>query len=122
MAGNFALYGYANGTGSAASFFRATGVCVSQGTIYVADSSNQRIRSITYNPQPEPVSGPSLVLNTYPGLQITGVVGRTYRIDSSKDLKAWQVETTLLLTSSPYLWLDQTALGQRKFYRAFLLP
>jgi hypothetical protein len=122
MAGSFADYGYTNGTGKAARFYGATGVCVSQGAIFVADSYNQRIRSITFNPQPEPVSGASLVLNTYPGLQITGVVGRSYRIESSKDLKAWQFETTLLLTSSPYLWLDQTALGQRKFYRAFLLP
>jgi hypothetical protein len=122
MAGSFTEYGYTNGPGKVARFFGATGVCVSKGTIYVADSNNQRIRSITFNPQPEPVSGASLVLNTYPGLQITGVVGRTYRIESSKDLKAWQVETTVLLTSSPYLWLDQTALGQRKFYRAFLLP
>jgi len=122
MAGSFAEQGYTNGAGATARFYGADGVCVSQGTIYVADSNNQRIRSINFNPQPEPVSGASLVLNTYPGLQITGVVGRTYRIESSKDLKAWQVETTLLLTSSPYLWLDQTALGQRKFYRAFLLP
>ena len=122
LAGSFSQQGYTNGTGATALFSAATGVCLSQGTIYVADSYNQRIRSISFNPQPEPVSGANLVLNTYPGLQITGVVGRTYRIESSKDLKAWQIETTLLLTSSPYLWLDQTALGQRKFYRAFRLP
>jgi len=122
VAGSFTETGYTNGSGATARFNGATGVCLSKGTIYVADANNERIRSITFNPQPEPLSGASLVLNTYPGLQITGVVGRTYRIESSKDLKAWQVETTLLLTSSPYLWLDQTALGQRKFYRAFLLP
>jgi len=122
MAGSFSQQGYTNGTGATALFFGAYGVCLSKGSIYVADSNNERIRSVTFNPQPEPVSGASLVLNTYPGLQITGVVGRTYRIESSKDLKAWLIETTLLLTSSPYLWLDQTALGQRKFYRAFLLP
>src|SRR6266446_4496040 len=71
MAGSFSQQGYTNGTGATALFSGAYGVCLSEGTIYVADSNNQRIRSITFNPQPEPVSGASLVLNTYPGLQIT---------------------------------------------------
>ena len=49
-AGSFTEQGYTNGAGASARFSGADGVCVSQGTIYVADSSNQRIRSITFNP------------------------------------------------------------------------
>jgi len=29
---------------------------------------------------------------------------------------------TVLLTSSPYLWIDQNPAGGNKFYRALLLP
>src|SRR6266436_1058786 len=53
MAGSFTETSYTNGTGATARFNGATGVCISRGTIYVADSNNQRIRSITFNPQPE---------------------------------------------------------------------
>jgi hypothetical protein len=63
-----------------------------------------------------------LQLNTYPGLQITGTVGRTYQIQSSPDLNAWTPKATLLLTASPYLWIDENAVSGNKFYRAVMLP
>ena len=122
MAGSFTQTGYANGAGSVARFRNAAGVCVSQGMIFVADSIDHRIRNLTFNPAPQAVSGANLNLNTYPGLRITGVVGRSYRIESSADTTNWNTETTILLTSSPYLWIDPNPLGQKKFYRAFLLP
>ena len=97
-------------------------MCVAQGMVFVADSGDHRIRNLTFNPAPQPVSGAYLNLSTYPGLRITGVVGRSYRIESSPDTTNWNAETTLLLTSRPYLWIDPNSLGQKKFYRAFLLP
>ena len=122
MAGSFTQTAYTDGAGSLARFRNAAGVCVSQGMIFVADSSDHRIRNLTFNPAPQPVSGANLDLSIYPGLQITGVVGRSYRIESSLDMTNWNTGTTILLTSSPYLWIDPNSLGQKKFYRAFLLP
>jgi hypothetical protein len=90
--------------------------------LFVADADDHRIRTLTFNPASQPVSGTNLELKIYPGLRITGVVGRTYRIESSLNMTNWTTETTILLTSSPYLWIDPISLGQKKFYRAFLLP
>jgi sugar lactone lactonase YvrE len=122
MAGSFSQSGYTNGPGNLARFNRASGVCVSGGTVYVADSGNQRIRSITNNPTTQPVLPANLQLNTYPGLQIVGTVGRTYQVQASPDMSNWTTRTTMLLTSSPYLWIDQNPVSGNKFYRAFLLP
>jgi len=122
MAGSFSQNSYANGAGSLARFNGAWGVCISHGNLFVADSGNNRIRSISFNPQPQPVSGANLVLNVYPGLTITGLVGRTYQIQASTDLENWSEVVTILLTSSPYLWFDQNAVNQKRFYRAWLIP
>ena len=90
--------------------------------ILVADTSNQRIRSITFNPSSQPVLPANLQLSSYPGLQIIGTVGRTYQIQTSPDMNQWNTVTTLLLSSSPYLWIDQNPTKGNRFYRAFLLP
>jgi len=58
----------------------------------------------------------------FPGLEINGIVGRTYRIESSTNLSYWNAEDTVLLTSNPFEWIDRIGATQRKFYRAFLLP
>ena len=122
MAGSFTQTGYTNGAGNLARFNGADGVCISGGTIYVADSSNQRIRSITNNPQSQVVSGANLGIGTFAGVTITGIVGRTYQIQSSPDLNTWTTRATVLLTSSPYLWIDQNPIAGNKFYQAVLLP
>ena len=122
MAGSFTQTGYTNGTGNLALFNNAYGVCVSGGTIYVADYSNQRIRSITNNPVPQIVSGANLGIGTFAGVTITGVVGRTYQIQSSPNMATWTTRATVLLTSSPYLWIDQNPASGNTFYRALLLP
>jgi len=122
LAGTFYQNGYANGAGDFARFNNAMGGCFSQGMIFIADAGNNRIRNITFNPQPQVVSPASLQLNTYPGLQITGTVGRTYQIQTSPDLKTWTKKTTLLLTASPYLWIDQSGVSGNNFYRAVMLP
>ena len=122
LAGSFTQTGYTNGAGNLARFNGASGVCVSGGTIYVADTSNQRIRSITNNPTAQVVSPANLQLNTYPGLQITGTVGRTYQIQASPDLNSWSTKATILLNSSPYLWIDENPVRGNTFYRALMLP
>ena len=121
IAGSFTQSGFTNGPGSVSRFW-ATGVCVSQGMIFVADYNNQRIRNITFNPSTQPVLPANLQLNTYAGLEIFGTVGRTYQIESSADMTNWTTRAMLLLTSSPYLWIDQNPVSGNKFFRAWLLP
>lgn len=113
---------FANGSGIQSRFSGASGVCLLGGTIYVADPGNQRIRQINFSPSPQTLPDSSLALATYPGLKITGAVGRTYQVQASSDMATWSTLATVLLTSSPYLWIDQNPVGGRKFYRAVLLP
>jgi hypothetical protein len=122
LAGSFTQTGYTNGAGNFARFNSASGVCVLGGTIYVTDTSNQRIRSITNNPSVQVVSGANLGIGIFTGITITGTVGRTYLVQSSPDMASWTTRATLLLTSSPYLWIDQNPVRGNRFYRAFLLP
>jgi len=123
IAGSFSQGGgYMNGAGNLARFNGPSGVCVSSGTIFVADSGNERIRSITNNPTAQPVLPADLQLSTYPGLRIVGTVGRTYQVQSSPDTTNWTTRATLLLNASPYLWIDQNPVSGNKFYRAYLLP
>jgi hypothetical protein len=122
VAGSFSQSSYANGAGALARFNGADGLCLSQGMIFVADSANERIRSISFNPVPAPVTGPNLGIATYAGITITGLVGRTYQIQASTNMTNWNTVETLLLTSSPYLWFDTNSVAGSKFYRAFLMP
>jgi hypothetical protein len=123
LAGSFTQYGFTNGPGNLARFGgAASGVCIAGGTIYVADSANQRIRSITNNPTPQVVTGANLGIGTFTGVTITGIVGRTYEVQSSSDMNTWTTRATILLTASPYLWIDQNPVAWNRFYRAILLP
>ncbi len=122
LAGSFSQLGYTNGLGNIALFNGADGICLSGGTIFIADTVNQRIRSITNNPTAQPVLPADLQLNTYAGLQIIGTVGRTYQVQTSPDMNTWTTQATLLLNSSPFLWIDQTPINGNKFYRALLMP
>jgi hypothetical protein len=122
LAGSFSSAAYANGAGALARFSGASGVCSSQGKIFVADSNNQRIRSISFNPQPVVVSPPDLDISTYAGIRIRGLVGRAYQIQFSSDMTNWSTAATMLLPSSPYLWIDPDRASGKRFYRAFLMP
>jgi hypothetical protein len=122
VAGSFSQGGYANGPGNIARFSGAHGVTFSQGMLFVADAGNQRIRSISFNPSPQVLNGANLSINTFPGLTITGIVGRTYQIQTSLDATNWVPRANVLLPSSPYLWFDQNPVAGNRFYRALLLP
>jgi hypothetical protein len=122
LAGSFVQSGYTNGPGPLARFNDVKGICVSQGTVYIVDRLNHRIRNIVYDPEEQPVMETDLELVTYPALKITGKVGRTYRVESSTNMSTWTPEATILLTRSPFLWFDPITVTGKKFYRAFLLP
>lgn len=113
---------YTNGPGYLARFNTPTWACLSQGSIFVADRDNHRIRQISFNPQPQIVSGANLGIGNYIGLTISGIVGRTYQIQTSPDMNSWSTKASILLTSSPYFWVDQNPIASNKFYRALLLP
>jgi len=68
------------------------------------------------------VTGANLVLNTYPGLTINGIVGRTYQIQTSTNTINWVAHANILLPSTPYLWFDSNPVAGNHFYRALLLP
>jgi sugar lactone lactonase YvrE len=121
LAGSFSGSGYINGPGTNALFYGLQGLCMSGGDIYLADKSSHRIRKITQGTN-APIAPTSLELKTYPGVKITGNVGRTYRIESSTNSSTWTYEAELQLTSSPLLWIDPTAVNGQKFYRTVLLP
>ena len=61
----------------------------------------------------------------YPGISIYGPIRATYRIDSRDAFdpgSAWQPLTTVTLTESPFLWIDETPFKRaRRFYRALPL-
>jgi len=122
IAGSFNESGDQNGSGKVARFLFASGLCIVGNVIYVADSYNARIRSISFDPPDQPVLPANLELSTYPGLKITGTIGRTYRIETSRDGRAWNSAEKLVLTRSPYLWIDPVPAEGKKMYRAFLLP
>jgi hypothetical protein len=105
-----------------ARFNDASGVCVSQGSIFIADTSNQRIRQISFNPSSQVVTGANHGIGTFAGVTITGIVGRTYQIQSSPDVNTWTARATLMLNSTPCWWIDQNPVNGSKFYRAVLLP
>ena len=132
LAGIFSSYSYssssttsfADGAGNLARFnFNTTsGGCFARGMVFVGDYYNQRIRSISFNPVGQPIEPANLELISYPGLKITGNVGRTYQIQSSPDMVAWSSVAKVLLPASPHVWVDQSPISGNKFYRALLLP
>ena len=123
-AGSFSSYSgsFANGTGAVARFNNASGGCFSQGMLFVADAGNNRIRSISFGAQSQVVPPANLQLRTYAGLQINGTVGRTYQVQTSANMTNWSTAATVLLTASPYLWIDPNPTSGHQFYRAVMLP
>ena len=72
-----------------------------------------------------PASGPSLSLDFYAGITLTGNVGTTNTLQYVTNLgdTNWITLTNLVLPQSPYLFFDVTSPHtQRRFYRAVQLP
>jgi formylglycine-generating enzyme required for sulfatase activity len=67
-----------------------------------------------------------LVIQTYAGLTITGVVGTVYSLEYVADLSqtnSWRCLEFLQLAASPYLWVDKSApVNEQRFYRAVASP
>src|SRR5206468_9823499 len=74
------------------------------------------------------VSDPFVTVNMNPGfppqLNVSGLLGRSYRIEHLADVRStnWQTLGSFTLTNSPTLWPDTTATNASRFYRAVLLP
>jgi len=123
IAGSFNQSGYTNDvSGYLARFSSASGLCLLGSNIYIADTGNQRVREISFNPEPVDISASSLSVASYAGIKITGIVGRSYDIQSSSDTSSWSHRETVLLTSSPFLWIDPNPISGNQFYRAIQLP
>ncbi len=75
------------------------------------------------SPAPDP---PLLSITSHAGLTITGLPGRSYRIDCANDLQPltiWQALTNLTLSGAPYRWINPNPMvPPKQFYRAVLLP
>lgn len=117
-------YDRVDGEGMNARFAGATGIALgASGALWVADSPNNRIRRVLF--QPAPVE--DLTIAAYAGVSLVGPIGQNYRVESRNALAArapWQVAVErFTLTNSPTLWIDQDSPGRHKrFYRAIRLP
>jgi hypothetical protein len=72
----------------------------------------------------DPVVDLSLTQGLPPVLSLSGLVGRSYRIEQNSGLDSanWQPLVTLTLTNSPSALTDSQATNLSRFYRAVLLP
>lgn len=77
LAGTAGMAGFANGVGTAATFFNPTGIAVdASGNVYVADSGNNAIRKITM---------PGVVVSTLAGSGLVGAANNTVGTSASFD-------------------------------------
>ena len=77
------------------------------------------IRESAFSPGPA-----SLAVALHAGLQITGTIGATYRIEFANDPQAtnWLALTNIVLPASPFFWADRDSVTNRtrRYYRAVL--
>jgi hypothetical protein len=71
-----------------------------------------------------PFVGATMGAGYPPHVLLSGLLGRTYRIDYLTNLRSnnWQAAATFTLTNSPTNWTDIQATNSSRFYRAVLLP
>jgi hypothetical protein len=117
--------GFQDGPVLSAKFCQITGFAFdSSGAIYIADACNNRIRKVTTAGE-EIVPSADVGIALYPGLTVSGVVGRSYRVEfiTNIDSVGWQSIVTILLERNPSFWVDQSATNsERRFYRVISLP
>lgn len=116
----------------------------SAGHLFVANAGNTSVMKFTaahvgstfssiFNQSPDFIAigceSAGLNIALYPGLTITGSIGCQYRIEyttflnPNPSLTVWTTLTTLMLPSSPFLYVDTTAPATgTRFYRAVPLP
>jgi hypothetical protein len=72
----------------------------------------------------DPLVSLQIGFGTQPQLTISGLEGRSYRIEATQNIGSslWQDMGTYILYTSPTIWADGTPLPKTRFYRAVLLP
>jgi hypothetical protein len=97
-------------------------------------SGNRNFLAVGYRYPPFPylpvayISDPLVALGMNrgfpPQLSLSGLLGRSYRIEQLDYLRSnnWQSAATFTLTNSPSTWTDTAAPNSARFYRAVLLP
>ena len=117
--------GFSDGEGSKARFRNPRSLVLHKEAIWVADTQNNRIRKVeAANSHPELIP---LDIGLFPGVTISGVVGRSYRIEATPSLEetnVWAPVATFTLPKTRYTWVDESSSSSsaKRFYRAVLLP
>jgi hypothetical protein len=95
------------------------------GTRLIACSALGNVSFNSYIRDSGPLAGIRFTNNPARGIALSGLVGRSYQIQSTDALDAssnWRTNATFQLTNTPYVWPDTTATNSARFYRGVLLP
>jgi sugar lactone lactonase YvrE len=113
--------GYTDGPASDARFNQPAGICVdTQGTLYVADSGNHRIRKVETIRDTLTLG---LMTSRGLGLTVTGATNATYRLEASVDLDSWTPVELVVAAGGRAQVLDPAATNNaHRFYRAIPSP
>ena len=102
---------------------RPGGVAVHpDGSLIVADTDNNAMRRVIWQTNAPPTEAVVLI-EMNPSITIFGVIGKTYRVESTENLVApdWTVLGEVTLGSPVETWFDsQPVTRTRRFYRAVL--
>lgn len=111
------------GSSEESQFYDVSSIQVqSDGSIWVADAADFKIKKIS-QPFEVQVEPSKIQIKQYQGLNISGIPGRNYRVETSIDFTNWTSAATFTLPVTPHLWFDTNSIsGERKFYRATLIP
>lgn len=90
----------------------------------VDDGDFDRIAARTAGLPPLGAAETQVGIRLLPGLTISGPAPRFHRIEYSTDAEGpdWTPLTNVFVPYPDFLWVDRSAAGARRFYRAVLLP